>query len=65
MSDVQEEDRGMDVCLGIPQSLDHEFTLEVFGEPACVASDGLEKPISLHLGEERCVFRVLEIRNAC
>ena len=65
VSDVQEEDRGMDVCLGVPQSLDHEFALEVLGEPACVASDGVEKPIPLRLGEERCVFRVLETKNAC
>lgn len=42
--------------------MDHEFALEVLGEPACVASDGLEQPISLRLGEERCVFRVLEIK---
>ena len=62
-SNLQEEDRGEDVRLRISESLEHVFVFEVLGKPDVVAFDGLEKPVPLALGEERCVFGILRRRR--
>ncbi len=62
---LQEEQAGENVRLGVPKSLDNELAFELFGTSGIIMLDGLEKPNPLSLGEKCCIFRVLRIVSKC
>ena len=59
--DSQQEYGYVKIRLGVPYRLDNKLPLELLGTCRAILLDGLEKPTSLCIGEERCILGILQI----